>query len=83
MKFAFGTVDPPLGNARLSVVKLISALITTNIPEVNSILIQLNTFAVLLVSNISIFSYWYKNVYFQVSQSNNFFKDYFYLKDAK
>lgn len=49
---ACGTIEPPLGNTRLTVIKLISALIATNTQEVNDILDQLNTVQVLLVSNI-------------------------------
>ncbi|XP_073975675.1 phosphatase 6 regulatory subunit 1-like protein fmt isoform X3 [Rhodnius prolixus] len=45
---ACGTIEPPLGNTRLTVIKLISALIATNTQEVNDILDQLNTVQVLL-----------------------------------
>ncbi|KAK9499280.1 hypothetical protein O3M35_002341 [Rhynocoris fuscipes] len=45
---ACGTIEPPLGNTRLTIIKLISALIATNSQEVNDVLDQLNTVQVLL-----------------------------------
>uniref|UniRef100_A0A224X782 Putative sap family cell cycle dependent phosphatase-associated protein n=1 Tax=Panstrongylus lignarius TaxID=156445 RepID=A0A224X782_9HEMI len=45
---ACGTIEPPLGNTRLTIIKLISALIATNTQEVNDVLDQLNTVQVLL-----------------------------------
>lgn len=48
VKLACGTIEPPLGNTRLTVIKLIAALIATNTPEVNEELDRLNTVHVLL-----------------------------------
>ncbi|KAL1117034.1 hypothetical protein AAG570_004362, partial [Ranatra chinensis] len=48
VKLACGTVDPPLGSTRLSVVKLLAALIATNTLKVNEMLDELGTINVLL-----------------------------------
>lgn len=48
VKLACGTIEPPLGNTRLTVIKLIASLIATNTPEVNEALDRLNTVHVLL-----------------------------------
>lgn len=45
-----GAVDPPLGNTRLHVAKLLSALVATHNPDINSKLSELGTIGVLLVS---------------------------------
>uniref|UniRef100_A0A0A9XKM4 Serine/threonine-protein phosphatase 6 regulatory subunit 3 n=2 Tax=Lygus hesperus TaxID=30085 RepID=A0A0A9XKM4_LYGHE len=47
-RLACGVIDPPLGNTRLTVIKLIAALISTQTPEVNEKLDELNTVQVLL-----------------------------------
>ncbi|BET00417.1 SIT4 phosphatase-associated protein [Nesidiocoris tenuis] len=47
-KLSSGEVDPPLGITRLSVIKLIAALISTKTLEVNQKLDELNTIKVLL-----------------------------------
>ena len=54
MLTTIGTLDPPLGKVRLHVAWLISAIVTTNTPYVNSELTELGTINVLLVSIIQI-----------------------------
>jgi serine/threonine-protein phosphatase 6 regulatory subunit 3 len=44
-----GALDPPLGNTRLQVAKLIAALLATNSSDVNKELANLGTTDVLLV----------------------------------
>ncbi|KAJ9574671.1 hypothetical protein L9F63_008203, partial [Diploptera punctata] len=48
VKTTAGTLDPPLGNTRLQVAKLIAALVATNNPDVNKELANLGTIEVLL-----------------------------------
>ncbi|XP_075230197.1 phosphatase 6 regulatory subunit 1-like protein fmt isoform X2 [Lycorma delicatula] len=48
VKMTSGAVDPPLGNTRLHVAKLLSALVATHNPDVNSKLSELGTIGVLL-----------------------------------
>ena len=50
MKTTVGTLDPPLGNTRWNVAKLLSALAATNTPAINQELAQLGTVDVLLVN---------------------------------
>ena len=45
-----GVVDPPFGNTRLHVIKLIAALISTHNPKVNKQVSELGTIQVMLVS---------------------------------
>ena len=45
-----GTLDPPLGNARLQVAKLIAAVLATNSATINAELATIGTLQVLLVS---------------------------------
>lgn len=56
MRTTVGTLDPPLGNTRLQVARLISALVATNNPAVNQELANLGTLEVLLVRMIVIIS---------------------------
>lgn len=48
IKMTCGVVDPPLGNTRLHVIKLIAALISTHNPKVNKQLSELGTIQVML-----------------------------------
>lgn len=48
MNCTFGPLDPPLGNTRLHVVKLISAILITNTPHINQQLSELQVFNTLL-----------------------------------
>lgn len=50
MPTSFGALEPPLGNARLQVVKLITALVANNMASVNMELVNLNTLQALIVS---------------------------------
>ena len=50
MPTSVGPLDPPLGNARLQVSKLITALVATNMAPVNIELVNLNTLQAILVS---------------------------------
>lgn len=50
IKMTCGVVDPPLGNTRLHIIKLIAALISTHNPKVNKQLSELGTIQVMLVS---------------------------------
>ena len=48
VELTIGTLDPPFGNARLQIVRLIVALLVTDVPDVYTQLAQLNTLKVLL-----------------------------------
>ncbi|XP_061101119.1 serine/threonine-protein phosphatase 6 regulatory subunit 3-like isoform X3 [Conger conger] len=48
LKSTWGVLDPPVGNARLHVVRLVASLLQTNTRTINQELIQLNTVAVIL-----------------------------------
>ncbi|KAJ8417678.1 hypothetical protein AAFF_G00225210 [Aldrovandia affinis] len=48
LKSTWGVLDPPVGNARLHVVRLVASLLQTNTPTINQELIQLNTVPVIL-----------------------------------
>eukprot|EP00061_Rhincodon_typus_P016393 g44587.t1 len=48
MVTTWGTLDPPLGNTRVHVVKLITSVLQVNNSEVNQELMELNTLDVLL-----------------------------------
>ncbi|KAL4593332.1 serine/threonine-protein phosphatase 6 regulatory subunit 3 isoform X1, partial [Arapaima gigas] len=48
MKTTWGVLDPPVGNARLNVVRLVASLLQTNTHIINLELIDLNTFGVIL-----------------------------------
>lgn len=48
VKTSVGTLEPPLGNTRLQVVRLISALIAADVPELLREIMSLGTVAVLL-----------------------------------
>ncbi|KAJ1523259.1 hypothetical protein ONE63_001138 [Megalurothrips usitatus] len=48
VKTTVGTLDPPLGNTRIQVARLIAALVATNNPSVNQELSNLGTIEVLL-----------------------------------
>ena len=50
MPTTIGTLEPPLGNTRLQVARLIAALLLTNTHTVNKELCQLSTLKTLLVS---------------------------------
>lgn len=50
MPTSVGPLSPPLGNARLQVSKLITALVATNMATVNIELVNLNTLQAILVS---------------------------------
>ena len=50
MLTTIGTLDPPLGNSRLQVAKLIAAVLATNSDTINAELANLGTVQVLLVS---------------------------------
>ena len=54
MLTTIGTLDPPLGNARLQASKLIAAILATNSDTINAELANLGTLQVLWVSNQSI-----------------------------
>lgn len=49
MKTTWGVLDPPVGNTRLNVIRLISSLLQTNTSSVNQELIELNSIEVILV----------------------------------
>lgn len=49
MKTTWGVLDPPVGNTRLNVIRLISSLLQTNTSSVNQELIELNSIGVILV----------------------------------
>ncbi|XP_069480212.1 serine/threonine-protein phosphatase 6 regulatory subunit 3 isoform X3 [Ambystoma mexicanum] len=48
MKMTWGILDPPVGNTRLNVIRLICSLLQTNTPDINLVLIELNTIGVIL-----------------------------------
>lgn len=50
MLTTIGTLDPPLGNARLQASKLIAAILATNSDTINAELANLGTLQVLWVS---------------------------------
>lgn len=50
MKTTWGVLDPPVGNTRLNVVRLVASLLQTNTHIINTELINLNTLGVILVS---------------------------------
>lgn len=50
MKTTWGVLDPPVGNTRLSVVRLVASLLQSNTHSINIELINLNTLGVVLVS---------------------------------
>lgn len=52
MPTTIGILEPPLGNTRLQITKLITALIQTNSHEVNVELANSGTIGVMLVSNV-------------------------------
>lgn len=52
MKTTWGVLDPPVGNTRLNVVRLVASLLQCNNHSINTELINLNTLGVILVSNI-------------------------------
>ncbi|KAM9659606.1 serine/threonine-protein phosphatase 6 regulatory subunit 3 isoform 3-T7 [Trichechus inunguis] len=48
MKTTWGVLDPPVGNTRLNVIRLISSLLQTNTSSINGDLIELNSIGVIL-----------------------------------
>lgn len=50
MKTTWGVLDPPVGNTRLSVVRLVASLLQSNTHSINIELVNLNTLGVILVS---------------------------------
>lgn len=50
MKTTWGVLDPPVGNTRLNVVRLVASLLQSNTHSINTELINLNTLGVILVS---------------------------------
>lgn len=50
MKTTWGVLDPPVGNTRLNVVRLVASLLQSNTHNINAELINLNTMGVILVS---------------------------------
>jgi len=57
MLTTIGTLDPPLGNARLQASKLIAAVLATNSDTINAELVNLGTLKVLWVCIIVIHRY--------------------------
>lgn len=57
MLTTIGTLDPPLGNARLQASKLIAAVLATNSDTINAELANLGTLRVLWVCIIIIWRY--------------------------
>lgn len=55
MKTTWGVLDPPVGNTRLNVIRLISSLLQTNTSSVNQELIELNSIGVILVRAFAVF----------------------------
>ena len=55
MLTTIGTLDPPLGNARLQASKLIAAVLATNSDTINAELANLGTLRVLWVCIIGFF----------------------------
>lgn len=54
MKTTWGVLDPPVGNTRLNVVRLVASLLQSNTHSINTELISLNTLGVILVSTTCI-----------------------------
>lgn len=52
IKTTWGVLDPPVGNTRLNVVRLVASLLQSNTHSINSELINLNTLGVILVSTL-------------------------------
>lgn len=52
MKTTWGVLDPPVGNTRLNVIRLISSLLQMNTSSVNQELIELNSIGVILVRTL-------------------------------
>jgi len=52
MKTTWGVLDPPVGNTRLNVVRLVASLLQSNTHSINTELIDLNTLGIILVSNV-------------------------------
>ncbi len=50
MKTTWGVLDPPVGNTRLNVIRLVASLLQSNAHSINTELINLNTLGVILVS---------------------------------
>ena len=50
LKTTWGVLDPPVGNTRLNVVRLVASLLQTNTHIINQELINLNMLGVILVS---------------------------------
>uniref|UniRef100_A0AAQ5XIZ6 Protein phosphatase 6, regulatory subunit 3 n=1 Tax=Amphiprion ocellaris TaxID=80972 RepID=A0AAQ5XIZ6_AMPOC len=48
MKTTWGVLDPPVGNTRLNVVRLVASLLQSNTQSINTELINLNTLGVIL-----------------------------------
>uniref|UniRef100_A0A452SKF6 Protein phosphatase 6 regulatory subunit 3 n=1 Tax=Ursus americanus TaxID=9643 RepID=A0A452SKF6_URSAM len=48
MKTTWGVLDPPVGNTRLNVIRLISSLLQTNTSSINEDLMELNSIGVIL-----------------------------------
>ncbi|XP_045711407.1 serine/threonine-protein phosphatase 6 regulatory subunit 3 isoform X4 [Phyllostomus hastatus] len=48
MKTTWGVLDPPVGNTRLNVIRLISSLLQTNTSSINGDLMELNSIGVIL-----------------------------------
>lgn len=55
MKTTWGVLDPPVGNTRLNVVRLVASLLQSNTHSINTELINLNTLGVILVSTFCVF----------------------------
>ena len=53
-----GQLDPPLGNARLQVAKLLATLLNTNTHSLNVVIENLGTLNILLVSQDANYEYW-------------------------
>lgn len=67
MKTTWGVLDPPVGNTRLNVVRLVASLLQSNTHSINTELINLNTLGVILVSTVCIF-----DIFGPLSQGANF-----------
>lgn len=59
MKTTWGVLDPPVGNTRLNVIRLISSLLQINTSSVNQELIELNSIGVILVRALCCRLYFY------------------------
>lgn len=55
-------LDPPLGNTRLQVARLVAALIATQDPPVLAKLAELGTLSVLLVSQLFVIGFLVENL---------------------